>query len=205
MISGNEVGSLRALLVVILIVLVGQRAPSALADVATPQAWGLPQLMHDFSLVKAARAHFVEQKYLRMLKKPLQGNGILVYEAPARLQKETLQPKSERLLIDGDTLTIEREGKTQTMSRSDYPQIWAFIEGIRATLAGDRAALKSVYTIHLDGDPTDWHLLLEPRDPQMQEIVQSIRIAGSDAHIKHIETRERDGDRTDMTIAEDGR
>lgn len=161
--------------------------------------------MHDFSLVKAARAHFVEQKYLRMLKKPLQGNGILVYEAPARLQKETLQPKSERLLIDGDTLTIEREGKTQTMSRSDYPQIWAFIEGIRATLAGDRAALKSVYTIHLDGDPTDWHLLLEPRDPQMQEIVQSIRIAGSDAHIKHIETRERDGDRTDMTIAEDGR
>ena len=37
----------------------------------------------------------------------------------------------------------------------------------------------------------------------MQAILRSIYISGSGAHIKHIETMEYDGDRTDMTITED--
>jgi hypothetical protein len=171
---------------------------------AAAQAWGLPQLLHEFAQVKSSRAHFTERKYLHMLKRPLQDSGIMIYEAPARLLKQTQQPKPERFLIDGDTITIDRDSREQTLNRNDYPQLWAFIEGMRATLAGDLSALEAVYTVQLDGGPSDWQMSLQPRDRQMQEMVQSIRISGSKAHITRIETLEHDGDRTEVTIVEDG-
>jgi hypothetical protein len=38
----------------------------------------------------------------------------------------------------------------------------------------------------------------------MQEVVQSLRIFGTDTRIDRIETEERDGDHTEMTMIEDG-
>ncbi len=190
-----------ALLVIAGVEFVGARA---VAQAARPQALDLPQLMSRFGAVKSATAHFIERKYLHVLKAPLVDSGVLIYAAPDKLQKETLQPNPERLTIDGDKLTIDRQGKTQTLSLADYPQIGGFIAGIRATLAGDLTALQQTYETRLDGDLDAWHLVLQPRDERMQEIVRSISISGTDVHIGHIETVERDDDRTDMTIVEDG-
>jgi hypothetical protein len=192
----------RTLLTLVLIAGSGLYAPLALAQAAPPPQLNLPQLMARFSAVKAANARFTERKYLHMLKSPLDDSGVLIYVAPDNLQKNTVQPEPERLAIHGDTLTIEREGKTQTLSLAQYPQIGGFIEGIRATLAGDLATLQRIYDARLGGGIDAWQLVLQPRDSTMQKIVQSIYISGSDAHIKRIETVEQDGDRTDMTIVE---
>jgi hypothetical protein len=193
----------RTLFTLVLIAGFGLHAPRALAQSAPPPPLNLPQLMARFSTVKAANAHFTERKYLHMLKSPLDDSGVLIYVAPDKLQKNTMQPELERLAIHGDTLTIEREGKTQTFSLAQYPQVGGFIEGIRATLAGDLATLQRIYDTHLGGGIDAWQLALQPRDPTMQKTVQSIYISGSDVHIKRIETVEHDGDRTEMTIVED--
>jgi len=168
-------------------------------------AWDLAQLLRGFHAVKEARAHYIERRTLSVLKRPIQDSGILSYVAPGYLRKETLQPHQELMVVEGDTLTIARDDKMQTLNRGDYPQIWAFVEGIRATLAGDRTALEAVYAVSLDGDQASWQMLLLPRDPATQQIVRSIKIVGSAAQIKRIETVERDGDRTDMFITEDSR
>ena len=153
--------------------------------------------------VQNASAHFVEHRFLHMLKKPLVASGTLVYAAPGHLQKDTLQPRPEHLVIDSDTITIEHEGKTETMQLADYPQIGAFIEGIRATLAGDLAALDRIYNVRLDGTSEAWQLLLQPRDAKMQELVHAIVISGSEARVERIDTQEGDGDRSEMTIIGD--
>lgn len=177
---------------------------SAAASHAFAQAAAAPfdlaQLMSRFGAVKSASAQFTERKYMRMLKSPLSDSGVLIYMAPDKLEKNTLQPQSETLTIDGDTLAIESQGKTQTLSLSAYPQLGGFIEGIRATLAGDLATLQSIYETQLAGDDASWQLVLQPRDPKMQDIVRAIYISGNDTHITRIQTVERDGDRTDMTI-----
>ena len=49
---------------------------------------------------------FVERKYLAMLTAPLDFSGTLVYTAPGRLEKNTLAPKPERLVLDQDKLTL---------------------------------------------------------------------------------------------------
>src|SRR5579864_5215908 len=140
------------------------RAPAA------SESWGLDALMRGLGTVQSATAHFVEHRYLHLLKKPLSSSGTLVYAAPGRLQKDTEEPKPEHLVVDGDTIAIERDGKTETLQLADYPQIGAFIEGIRATLAGDRAALERFYTVSVNGTGEAWELLLRPRDPKMQAI-----------------------------------
>ncbi len=190
-------------LVLFLAVSLGLNASGACAQGAPSQSVDLSELMARFGAVKSAAAHFTERKYLHMLKAPLGDSGTLVYAAPDKLQKDTLRPNPERLTLDGDTLTIERRGKTQTLSLADYPQVGGFIEGIRATLAGDLAGLQQVYLTHIEGSLDAWRLVLQPRDEKMREIVRSIAISGADVHISRIETVERDNDRTDMTIVED--
>lgn len=161
--------------------------------------------MRELGTVQKETAHFVEHRYLHLLKKPLVSSGTLVYAAPGRLQKDTEQPKPEHLVVDGDTIAIERDGKMETLQLADYPQIGAFIEGIRATLAGDLAALERFYTVAVNGTGEAWELVLQPRDAKMQAMVAAIRISGSNARIERIDTQESDGDRSEMTIIEDAR
>ncbi len=188
--------------VLALILAASLRATPAAAQAPAP-GWDLAQLMHGFADVRTSSARFVERKYLHMLTAPVEDSGTLFYRAPDQLRKDTLQPQIEHLNVDHDLLTIEREGKTQTLHLDDYPQIWAIIESIRGTLAGDRAALERYYILHLEGSSGDWKMSLEPRDSKIKDLVRSILIFGSGAHIKRIETDERDGDRTEMTITED--
>ena len=195
--------ALRRLFPLILALAVSLQALPVRGETPAAPAWGLRDLMRSLSAVPSATAHFVEHRYLHVLKKPLVVSGTLAYTAPGRLQKDTLAPKPEHVVIDGDTLTVEREGKTETLQLADYPQIGALIEGIRGTLAGDLATLDRVYTVHLDGSAEAWQLRLEPRDPKTQAIVQAIVISGSRARIERIDTQESEGDRSEMTIIAD--
>lgn len=164
--------------------------------------WNLAQLMRELASVKTASAHFVERRYLHLLKEPLVDSGTLSYRAPDQLSKITLEPQTERLIVDGDLLTIDREGKSRTLRLDDYPEIWAIIEGIRGTLAGDRAALEKYYTLKLEGSAASWTLSLVPQDLKIKQLVRSILIFGEGHSIRHILTLEQEGDRTDMTITE---
>jgi outer membrane lipoprotein-sorting protein len=192
-----------AMLPLILAVAFTLRVPAAGAQGAAP--FDLAHLMARFATVKSASAQFVERRYLHFLKAPLIAKGVLIFTAPNRLEKKTLEPAAENMVIDGDTLTVQREGQTQTLSLSAYPQIGAFIEGIRATLTGDAASLQRIYQADLQGNANGWLLQLQPRDPAMQAVMRSISISGSGSVIDRIQTIEHDGDRTDLRITEDGR
>jgi len=192
-----------AILPLILAVAFTLRIPAAAAQGAAP--FDLAHLMARFATIKSASAQFVERRYVHFLKGPLIAKGVLIFTAPNRLEKKTLEPAAEDMVIDGDTLTIQRQGQTQTLSLSAYPQIGAFIEGIRATLTGNTASLQRIYQTDLQGDANGWQLQLQPRDPAMRAVVRSIAISGSGAVIDRIQTVEHDGDRTDMRITEDRR
>lgn len=181
-------------------------APGALlAAVDAPDAsWGIEHLMQRFAQVKSAKATFVERRHLRILSAPLESSGTLVYTAPGYLEKHTLAPKPESLVLDRDTLTFEdrTRNRRRTLRLQEYPVIWAFVESIRSTLAGDLQSLTRFYRVALEGSETDWRLTLDPREPAIQRMVNQIRIAGSRTSIRSIETTEAEGDRSVMTITE---
>src|ERR1700730_6519822 len=183
-----------------LFLLVGARRPAAAADLG----WGLPQLMQSLRQVTSSTAFFSERRELRMLSEPLMSSGTLSYVAPDKLQKRTLLPKPERLSIDGGKLTIERSetNENRTVALSDFPEIGAFVESIRATLAGDLPALERYYTIGLQGDAGDWQITLEPKEKRLRELVKLIRTAGRGTSIRTIVSEQGDGDRSEMSIVE---
>jgi len=183
--------------------LVAGLALSSVALAAEP-SWGLPQLMQSLRQVKSSNAYFSERKELRMLNEPLMSSGTLTYVSPDKLQKATLLPKPERLSIADGKLTIERSenNENRTVALADVPEIGAFVEAIRATLAGDLPALERYYNVGLQGDAGDWQMTLAPKEKRLQELVKSIRIVGRDAAIRSIVSEQADGDRSEMSIVE---
>ena len=170
---------------------------------AAEPAWGLSQLMIELGRVKQAKATFVERKYLKVLNAPLESSGKLIYTAPYRLEKYTLDPKPESMVVDQDILTVEMRGRKRVVQIQDYPILWAFVESIRGTLKGDLSALQQFYQVKLDGSRQEWQLHLQPTEKKMAALIQTITIRGSKDRLNGIEIVEADGDRSIMTVTDD--
>ena len=163
-------------------------------------AWDVAQLMQGLAQNKSGRASFVEKKYIAMLDKPVESSGELLYTAPDRLEKRTLKPKPESMLIESGTLTVERNKRRMTLRVQDYPELAAFTESIRGTLAGDTVALRRIYNLDLEGSEERWTLTLRPVETKMLDVVQRIRIGGSRNEVKTIDIEQTDKDRSVMVI-----
>lgn len=164
--------------------------------------WNLDQLMHALAQTRAGHASFVEKKSIAILDKPIESSGELFYAAPDRLEKRTMKPRPESMVLDRDTLTIEQKGRKHVLPLQGYPEIAAFIDSIRGTLAGDRSALERTYQLSLDGSEQDWTLVLTPIDAKMQKVVASIRIVGARNELRSIAIKQADGDSSLMTITQ---
>ncbi|QEL65520.1 hypothetical protein OTERR_20440 [Oryzomicrobium terrae] len=164
----------------------------------------LGQLMQTLAQNRGNRAVFVEKKYLAVLDKPVESSGELLYVAPGRLEKRTLKPRPESVVLDGGILTVERGKQRHQLVLQDYPEVSAFVESIRGTLAGDRKALERVYGLHLEGSLERWTLYLLPNDPKMAALVSRIRIAGTKGEVRSVEILQADGDRSVMAIDKAG-
>ncbi len=180
-------------------------APPAPAAAQAAPAFGVDQLMSTLAQRKSGRVRFTETKYLAMLAKPVQSSGELLFTAPDHLEKRTVSPKAENMVLDGDMLTVERDGKRFTMPLQNYPELAAFIESIRGTLAGNRHTLERYYKLGLEGRASRWTLTLTPADSRMAAVVSQVRIDGSQDALDRVEIRQADGDRSVMTIRPAGR
>ena len=163
-------------------------------------AWDLQQLMDSLAQNRSGRATFVETKRIAILDKPVQSWGELLFVAPDRLEKRTFKPKPESMIVTGDALSVERGGQKHQLQLQTYPELAAFIDSIRGTLAGDRKALERSYRLSLDGSAESWTLQLLPLDEKTKAVVQQIRIAGVRDQVKSIEITQADGDSSLMVI-----
>ncbi|HVS26598.1 MAG TPA: LolA-related protein [Burkholderiales bacterium] len=179
----------------IFILFLSQAASAGQAD------WDLPQLMQSMAQVESSRARFTEEKHLAILTAPLTSSGTLAYSRPGFIEKQVLAPYEERMTADGDVLMIEKKGERRSLALQNYPIAWAFVESIRATLAGDLALLQRFYRIALEGGRQEWRLTLEPLDAQMARYVQTIKIGGAENCIQSVEILETGGDRSVMAIS----
>jgi hypothetical protein len=160
----------------------------------------LDEVMRLLAQRRHGRAEFVEQHFLAVLRRPIESSGELLYDAPDHLEKRTLLPHPENLVLDAGALTVERGGRRRVLDLHRYPQIQPFVESIRATLAGDRGALERVYRLEFAGSLSHWSLTLEPLDRELARVVRQVRIDGSRDELLRVEIRQPDGDRSLMTL-----
>ncbi|GAU00474.1 outer membrane lipoprotein carrier protein LolA [Burkholderia stabilis] len=173
-------------------------APAQAAD--TGSAWNLDRLMSTLAQHKSGRATFTETKYLSIATQPVESSGELVFVAPDHLEKHTLSPKPEHLVVDGDMLTVERNNRKYTLALARYPELGAFIDSIRATLAGNRFVLEQIYKVALAGRGDDWTLTLTPLDSRMLKVVSTITLDGTRDVLRSVAIRQADGDHSVMRL-----
>ena len=178
---------------------------AAAEGAAEESAWNVARLMQELAKVKTSKGRFVERRYVGILTTPLESSGTLLYVAPDRLEKRTLSPRVESVLLEGEQLTLEsgQPKRRRSIRLEDYPAVGVFVESIRSTLARDQTALKRLFEIALEGDERRWRMVLRPTDRNMQELLSEIRIGGSRGTIDSIEFLEPNGDRSTMTITRD--
>ncbi|MGH8137379.1 MAG: LolA family protein [Steroidobacteraceae bacterium] len=160
----------------------------------------IDRLMSALAQRKHGHVTFVEHKYIAILDRPVESSGELLYDAPDRLEKRTDKPKPESLVLAGGVITAQRGRHRYVLDLQQYPQIVPFIESIRATLAGDRAALERVFKVAFEGSYDHWTLGLVPLDAKVAATVKQIRIEGETDQIHSVEILEADGDRSQLTI-----
>jgi hypothetical protein len=163
----------------------------------------LDRIMSALAQRKQGHVSFVEDKFIAILDKPVESSGELFYDAPDRLEKRTVKPKPESLVLSGGVVTAQRGRHQYVLDLKQYPQVVPFIESIRATLAGDRAALERVFKLEFTGSFEHWTLGLVPLDAKLLATVRQIHIEGEKDSIRSVEIQEADGDHSLLTIGAD--
>ncbi len=169
------------------------------APLAPAYAFDAEQLLAELSQNKQGQATFVETKYLAVLERPIKSSGTLSFQSPARIEKNTLEPKREVLVLDGDTLTVTRDGRTMTVNLRDHAQVLSFVEAIRGVLLGNVQVLDQVYKIQVSGNEANWRMVLTPRDAKLASMIKEIRMGGG-GQVRSVEYVEPNGDHTVMQI-----
>ncbi|MFZ2268693.1 MAG: LolA-related protein [Azonexus sp.] len=163
-------------------------------------AFDVGQLMDDLARHKGGKAKFVEKKYISLLDKPVVSTGEMSFTPPDQLEKRTLTPKVETMRLDKDIISIERDKQKLSIRLSSQPEALAFIDSIRGTLTGNRAALEKNYLLSLAGTTDKWVLTLLPSDQKISALVLRITVSGNKNQIRTIEYLQADGDRSVLSI-----
>jgi outer membrane lipoprotein-sorting protein len=160
----------------------------------------LDQVMALLAQRKHGQVRYVEEDYLKILDQPVKSSGVLVYDAPDHLEKRTLEPRPESLILDGERLTVRRGNRVYRLDLSAYPQIAPFVDSIRDTLAGNEQALERAFKVTFTGTLEQWTLELVPLDEKVAGKVRRVRISGARDQIRSVEIEQTDGDRSMMTL-----
>ena len=160
----------------------------------------LDELLTRFRQQQHEHVTFTERYSAAALDRPLESSGELFYDAPDRLEKRTLHPRRQRLVVESGTLIIERRLKQYRVALADYPRAAPYIDSIRATLAGDRPGLERVFRVELSSSDEDWTLLLAPLDTKVAADVATIRIQGAADAIRIVTMELTNGEQSVMTL-----
>lgn len=189
-------------------------AAAMIALCALPEAaaeWSLTELLSARRAVVESHASFVQDRYSLLLNEGLRSTGRLYYRAPDYLLQEIDPPFSSRILLDGETLHMWRDGREVSMPLHRSPRAGLYVGALRGVLGGRLDNIGERFLINLSGTEHDWVLRLTLRDDPSDNDDRSgspaswlptIEIRGQREQLRRIELQESPGERTLMDIHE---
>ncbi len=169
-------------------------------SMAAQAAFDIDTLMQDLARHTGGKARFVETRTMAVLDRPVVSTGEMLYQPPSRLEKRTLKPQLEEMILDGDRLTMITLNRRMTINVASRPEAQAFVESIRSTLSGDRRALEKYYRLEVSGAPQAWSLTLTPVDSAVAALIRYITVSGNGNQVRRIDYIQADGDRSVLDI-----
>jgi len=167
---------------------------------AAPTSFDVTRLMSMLAQVDRSSVAFEETRHFSALAAPITRRGTLSFERPDRLAMDVVTPFPETIRIAGSRVSIESPDGRREWDMSAQPGALAWIEAIRASLAGDAAALTRSFDATLTGTEAQWELKLVPRDERVGATLRQMTVRGREAQIAAIEIVDRRGDRVVIAL-----
>lgn len=175
-------------------------------NVFASEVWNISKLFSQIASHDSLRYKYVETKYMSFLQDPMRSRGILIFKNPDVLQKHVTYPRLDKYNIIGDRLIIDRQNKRKReVSLSNYPELLALAESMRATLSGKYTVLKKYYNLELKGNRLSWKLILTPTDIDLIEIIEFVEIRGQNGFLQQVVIKEVNGDRSVLDLLVSGK
>ncbi len=177
--------------------------------IADSDGWDVSGLMHQFSRIVHAKLVFKETRRSEFVMTDLVTKGHIEYRQPDYIEKNTVSPIVEKVVIDGDSMSIEKTGtvgkhddmvQIQRYPVKSHPVLTITVESLRAILVGDIDRLNEGFEIKLDGSRTDWKLDLTPKTPEILKYFKQVMLYGSDARIQKVVLIQADGDQSTVDL-----
>jgi hypothetical protein len=147
------------------------------------------------------RAGFTEEKRLAALTQSLKSSGMLVYRRPDYLEKRTLTPTPETLIINGSQLSLAIPGQQpRHVDLDSQPALRGMVDALRAPLAGDLFTLTHQFAVRTEGNAALWRMTLLPKQAEAARFVRQIALDGASGDITRIDILQGNGDEQIMTI-----
>jgi outer membrane lipoprotein-sorting protein len=146
------------------------------------------------------QVRFSEDTRSRLLTHEVHSEGVLRFDAPDRLEKQTLAPAPEDLIVEGDVVTIVRGHHRSSIRLSQYPKLSPLLEGLRATLSGNRAALEQRFQVTFAPAASGWELHLAPLGAAGDAGFTRIVLVGHEDALEHVTLEQPNGDRTNINL-----
>jgi hypothetical protein len=164
-------------------------------------ALDLDALLAKLARPAPATTPFVEVRYSKLLDQPSVVKGQLEYHEDGTLVRAVHEPFRERTEIKGETVTIERVGKSpRRFSLKRAPELRSMLAGFGAVLGGSRATLEQDFNLALKGDTAHWQLAMTPKLPSLGKYVRDISMQGSENEPKCVIVTQPDDEASVMLV-----
>jgi hypothetical protein len=146
---------------------------------------------------------FTESRESKWLGTPVLSSGSMS-ASPAMLEKRVEQPRRETWRILKDRMSVTDDtGVTKEFLFDEVPAVAALANAMRNAVAGDVAALRTDFRLHVDGDERLWTVELKPRRADVSRYLSQIELQGSRGRLQAIVVLETQGDRTITRLLHD--
>ncbi len=148
-----------------------------------------------------ATTPFVEVRYSKLLDQPIVVKGQLEYHEDGTLVRAVNEPFRERTEIRGETVTIERVGKSpRRFSLKRAPELKSMLAGFGAVLGSTRASLEQEFNLALKGDQAHWQLTMTPKSATVGKYVRDIVMQGRENEPKCVAVTQPDNEASVMLV-----
>ncbi len=166
---------------------------------AVALAWSTADLLEALAAEAPEELVFEEIRDVELMQTRVRGEGVLSFEPPDTFIRELKRPRSERLIIEGDSVTLEEGGEVRhTFQYGDDAGVDAIILLMRALHGrADAEAMEETFRMRLEGDREAWRWILTPRAGGARQRIQRMTLYGAGSRVERSVLREGGGDRVE--------
>lgn len=126
------------------------------------------------STVTSIQSDFTQEKYMAVMANSMKSSGKFYYEKSDKVKLEYLVPFKQNLIMNGDKLMMEMNGKKNVLNAAANPMANELKKVISACMSGDISNMGVNYNLEFFQDGEFYMIKITPKSADIQKFAQQV-------------------------------